>query len=191
MGRIAALFILSAASVFAGAGTPAPGRSTPSDEVRDDITSTITTSDEAEIGAVVDAMYASISGPIGVPRDWQRFERAFTDAAQLIGYFSAPGEELVVRQWTPDVFREQIGPFLVETGVVETETRRSIQHFGHIAHVFSTYRAVFTDGEATSVTGINSFQLIKTERGWKIQSLIWQQASEVLPLPREYAAETD
>jgi hypothetical protein len=60
--------------------------------------------------------------------------------------------------------------------------------YGNLAQVWSAYegRTGSADGPVF-VTGINSFQLVKTENGWKVFSILWQAANDKLPVPADLA----
>jgi len=130
--------------------------------------------DEEEIGAVVDEMYAMISGPAG-PRDWSRQDKCFLPDARQ------------VRTWVDDQGRPQkLGMGLAEyeanttsffnaNPFYEVETSRRIDVFGNMAHVWSGYEAR-TSPEAADVErrGINSIQLFRDpDKGWRIIHMIW------------------
>ena len=38
------------------------------------------------------------------------------------------------------------------------------------------------------VRGINSFQLVKVDGEWKVDTILWQPASDTLPVPADLAA---
>jgi hypothetical protein len=131
-------------------------------------------SDEAQIGAVIDEMYAMISGPAG-PRDWSRQANCFLPEARQ------------VRTWVDDQGRpqklgmslaeyaENTQPFFTANDFFEFETARRIDLFGNIAHVWSAYEARRTpDEDPPERRGINSIQLFRhPDEGWKIISMIW------------------
>jgi len=131
-------------------------------------------SDEQAIGAVIDEMYAMISGPKG-PRDWSRQAKCFLPEARQ------------VRTWVDDEGRPQklsmslaeysanTQPFFDANDFFEVETSRRIDLFGNIAHVWSGYEARRTpDEDPPERRGINSIQLFKDpDRGWRIIHMIW------------------
>ncbi len=131
-------------------------------------------SDEAAIGAVIDEMYAMISGPAG-PRDWSRQANCFLPDAHQ------------VRTWVDDQGRSQrmvmslgeyaanTSPFFAATPFYEVETSRRIDLFGNIAHVWSAYEARTSPDDAdVERRGINSIQLFRDpELGWRIIHMIW------------------
>jgi hypothetical protein len=88
---------------------------------------------------------------------------------------------------TPDEYAETAGASLEERGFFEVEIARTVEEWGQLAHVFSTYesRRNATD-EAPFARGINSFQLFNDGSRWWVVSIFWQQESPAAPIPAEY-----
>ena len=131
-------------------------------------------SDEQAIGAVIDEMYAMISGPAG-PRDWSRQANCFLpDAHQVRTWVDDEGrpQRMVM---SLDEYAANTSPFFAATPFYEVETSRRIDLFGNIAHVWSAYEARTSPDDAdVERRGINSIQLFRDpERGWRIIHMIW------------------
>ena len=130
--------------------------------------------DEAEIGAAIDEMYAMISGPKG-PRDWSRQANCFLpEARQVRTWVDEQGRPQKVSM-TLDEYSANTTPFFAENDFYEVETKRRIDRFGNMAHVWSHYEARRTpDEEPPERRGINSIQLFKDpDQGWRIVHMIW------------------
>jgi len=130
--------------------------------------------DEAEIGAAIDEMYAMISGPKG-PRDWSRQSNCFLpEARQVRTWIDEDGrpQKLIM---TLDEYQANTTPFFADNDFFEVETGRRIDLFGNIAHVWSNYEARGSlDDAEPERRGINSIQLFKdADRGWRIIHMIW------------------
>ena len=130
--------------------------------------------DEAEIGAAIDEMYAMISGPKG-PRDWSRQANCFLpEARQVRTWIDEDGrpQKLIM---TLDEYQANTTPFFADNDFFEVETGRRIDLFGNIAHVWSNYEARGSlDDAEPERRGINSIQLFKdADRGWRIIHMIW------------------
>ena len=130
--------------------------------------------DEEEIGAAIDEMYAMISGPAG-PRDWSRQANCFLpDAHQVRTWADEQGrpQRLVM---SLDEYSANTTPFFAEHDFYEVETSRRIDLFGNIAHVWSAYEARRSPDDAdVERRGINSIQLFRDrELGWRIIHMIW------------------
>ncbi|MEA3047821.1 MAG: hypothetical protein QOJ53_2153 [Sphingomonadales bacterium] len=135
--------------------------------------------DRAAIGAVVDEMYAMISGAKG-PRDWSRQANCFhAEARQIRTWVDADGRPACRIMSLADYARDTT-PFFAEHDFYEIETARRIDLFGNIAHVWSAYeaRAALDDAEPER-RGINSIQLFRDpDEGWRIVAMLWDNARE-------------
>lgn len=130
--------------------------------------------EESAIGAVVDEMYAMISGPRG-PRDWSRQANCFhPDAHQIRTWVDADGRA-TFRNMALDDYARDTAPFFAENDFFEIEIGRRIDVLGNIAHVWSAYEArTALDDAAPERRGVNSIQLFKDpDRGWRIMAMIW------------------
>jgi len=131
-------------------------------------------SDEAAIGAAVDAMYAMVSGPAG-PRDWSRQDEVFhPDARQMRTGVGADGTPWI-KVMTPQSYRADTADFFTATDFFEVEIARRIDVLGNMAHVWSLYEARNAPDDAKPERrGVNSIQLYRDETGaWRIISMIW------------------
>jgi hypothetical protein len=135
--------------------------------------------DRAAIGAIVEEMYAMISGPKG-PRDWSRQARCFhPEARQIRTWIGADGRPAMKIMSLADYARDTT-PFFAENDFHEIEIGRRIDLFGNIAHVWSAYEARTAPGDsAPERRGMNSIQLFKdAEAGWRIVAMIWDNERE-------------
>jgi hypothetical protein len=132
------------------------------------------TDEKAAIGAVVEAMYAMVSGPAG-PRDWSRQAEVFHPEARQM----RTGVDDAGRPWMKIMdqadYRSDTAAFFAANDFYEVEVARRIDVMGNMAHVWSLYEAYVEPGRATPERrGINSIQLYKDETGtWRIVSMIW------------------
>ena len=130
--------------------------------------------DEQAIGAVIEAMYAMISGPAG-PRDWSRQASCFLpDARQVRTWVDDDGRPAMKAMSLADYARDT-SPFFAANAFYEIETSRRIDLFGNIAHAWSGYEARTSPGDAEPERrGINSIQLFRhPDHGWRIVHMIW------------------
>jgi hypothetical protein len=142
--------------------------------------------DRAAIGAVVDEMYAMISGPAG-PRDWSRQAKCFHPAARQIRTSLDEIGRPVMKMMSLEQYARDTTPYFAANPFYEVEIGRRIDLFGNIAHVLSAYEARRSpdDGEPER-RGINSIQLFRTaEAGWRIVAMIWDNEREGVELPGE------
>ncbi len=132
------------------------------------------TAEHAAVGAVVDEMYAMISGPKG-PRDWSRQSNAFTaDARQMRTGVDADGRAWI-KIMSPADYARDVAAFFEANDFFEVEIARRIDLLGNIAQVWSLYEARTAPHDATPERrGVNSIQLFRDpDLGWRIVSMIW------------------
>ena len=130
--------------------------------------------DEETIGAIVDEMYAMISGPAG-PRDWSRNLNCFLpDARQVRTWVDDSGRPRM-KSMTLGEYARDTQPFFDTNNFYEVEISRRIDLFGNIAHVWSGYEARCSpDDSDPERRGINSIQLFRDpDLGWRIIHMIW------------------
>ena len=130
--------------------------------------------DEVEIGAVIDELYAMISGPAG-PRDWSRQENCFLPEARQVRTWVDEEGRATKKSMGLDDYSRDTSPFFAANDFYEVEAGRRIDIFGNIAHVWSSYEARRSPDDAdVERRGINSIQLFKdADRGWRIIHMIW------------------
>ena len=143
--------------------------------------------DEAAVQARIDAVYAVISGPVGEQRDWDAMRGMMAPNATLTPIGPNGPVPLSV-----DDYIERSEKILMDNGFHEVETGNRIEIYGNLAHVWSAYegRAGSHDGDIL-VTCINSFQLVKIDGDWKVNTILWQPAGPDLPVPADLAAAGD
>ena len=67
----------------------------------------------------------------------------------------------------------------------EREIRETTRIFGDVAQRFSHYRkSGVLDGTPFETHGMKSLQFVRTQDGWRISSLIWDDEREGLEIPR-------
>ena len=131
-------------------------------------------SDLEAIGAVVDEMYAMISGPAG-PRDWSRQANCFHPDARQIRTVIGPDGRAVMTIMGLDDYAANTTPFFAANPFYEVEIGRRVELFGNVAHVWSAYEArTAPDDDTPERRGINSIQLFNDpDLGWRIVAMIW------------------
>ena len=131
-------------------------------------------SDEEQIGAVIDEMYAMISGPAG-PRDWSRQKNCFLDEARQVRTAVDENGRPTMKMMGLEEYAANTTPFFAANAFYEIETARRIDVVGNMAHVWSNYEArTSLDDAEPERRGINSIQLFRDpDQGWRIISMIW------------------
>lgn len=146
--------------------------------------------DPADVGsldAILKALYDVISGPIGEARDWDRFRSLFIPEARLIPTGRGATGNAGYRVTTADGYIQANGQGLSDVGFTETEIARTVDTFGNVSHVFSTYESKFTrNGEPATARGINSIQLFDDGSRWWIVNIFWDSERPDNPIPAKY-----
>jgi hypothetical protein len=143
--------------------------------------------DVSSVDAIIAALYDVISGPAGQKRDWDRFRSLFAPGARLIPTGAPPGgpAQAVVR--TPTEYAQLAAPILERDGFFESEIGRSMDTFGRITQVFSTYDSKRTLADpAPFQRGINSIQLLNDGSRWWIITVYWDAERPDNPIPARY-----
>jgi len=140
--------------------------------------------EDGAIGAVIDALYAMVSGPAG-PRDWSRQLEVFHPDARQIRTGLGPDGEPWMTVMSPGDYQKDTEAFFDANNFFEVETARRIDRFGNIAHVWSRYEARTTpDAPHPERRGINSIQLCRDSAGrWRVIAMIWDNERPGLALP--------
>lgn len=167
----------SSASSAPAAGTTAAG--TPA-------TPTARAADVASIDAILKAAYDTISGPKGQQRDWDRLRSLFVPGARLIPTHTSKDGVTTARVLNVDEFIRIGDPNLRKNGFFEDEVHRTVQRFGNIAQVFSTYETRHEAGDKPFQRGINSIQLLFDGHRWWIVTIYWQGERPDLPIPKQF-----
>ena len=127
-------------------------------------------SEEFQIEATVLAVYNVLSGPAG-RRDWNRFEALFAPNAQI-----ATIEAGKITVLTPHDYAEGLKPVLNEKSLFEHPVSTRVQRDGDVAQVWTAFEGrAAANQEKPDARGVESFQLVRTDGTWKVQSLLRQQ----------------
>jgi len=142
--------------------------------------------DVKSIDAIVAALYDVISGPAGQKRDWDRMKSLFVPGARLIPT-AASTTGTTARVLDVDGYIQRASATLERDGFFEREVARTMEAFGNIAHVFSTYESRHTLADPTPFArGINSIQLMKDGDRWWVVTVYWDAERPGNPIPSQY-----
>ncbi len=137
-------------------------------------------SDVESVDAIVNAYYDVISGPAGYEYDAERDASLHAPDA-VITRLTADGlgnrHDLAAEQATV--------PAVYEEAFFEVEINRVVEHYGNMAHVWSTYEIRGAPDADATASGLNSLSLYRAEGRWWIAS--WStQLVEDGDLPERY-----
>lgn len=143
--------------------------------------------DVVSVDAILAALYGTISGPAGAPRDWTRLRSLFAPGSHLVAVGPAPEGGFRARTMSVDDYIARVAPVFAKTGFYEREAARTSDTFGQVAQVFSTYESRHAPEDATPFQrGINSVQLYHDGKRWWILNLVWRAEDDKLALPERY-----
>jgi hypothetical protein len=143
--------------------------------------------DVASMDAIMNAVYAVISGPAGQPRDWDRLRSLFVPGARLIPAHTGKDGVTMTRVLSVEDYIRLGEPIVRKEGFFEREVHRTVDRFGNIAQVFDTYESRHAADDARPFQrGINSFQLLFDGHRWWIVTIYWQAERPDLPIPKKY-----
>lgn len=137
--------------------------------------------DVSSIDNIVNAVYNVISGPAG-ERDWNRFRSLFHPDA----YMGATTPKKEFRKFGPEEYIKNNAPFFKEHSFYEKEISRTVNQFGNIAQVFTTYEFEAGTTPPMKQRGINSIELVNEKGRWWVMSISWEDESAALPIPKQY-----
>jgi hypothetical protein len=141
--------------------------------------------DVSSIDSIVSALYQTISGPVGAPRQWTRFYSLLDPAARLIPTGCDTAGNCRRRVLTPEQYQEGSDSLLRAWGFHERALVNKVEHFGNIAHVFSSYASYRRDETTPFSRGINSIQLFWDGHRWWVLSVFWDSERMGNALPGE------
>lgn len=73
-----------------------------------------------------------------------------------------------------------------DRGFAESGVSNTIEQYGDIGHVLSTYEKHIWGDTQVRGRGINSFQMVRKDGRWWITSLIWDEETGAGPVPAKY-----
>ena len=144
--------------------------------------------DVRSIDAILHAKYDVMSGPAG-PRDWKRFYSLFIPSGgRLIRTRRmAPDSTPRVTVVTPQEYAREAGEYLSKNSFYEKEIALSVDTFGAVTQIFSTYESRrATDDPQPFARGIDAFQLFNDGKRWYIVTIYWDDERSGNLIPARY-----
>jgi hypothetical protein len=135
---------------------------------------TAASDDAATIDGLMRALYDTISGPAGAPRDWSRLFALYAPHARLVPVRATADGDVTVESLDVAAYVESRAPFFAAHAFHELELERTVTRYGALAHVWSTYEARATPDGPPLFRGANSLQLLRQGGRWWVLSVAWQ-----------------
>jgi len=141
--------------------------------------------DVSTIEGIVKASYETISGGVGVPRQWGRDRTLFAPSVQYVSLSKSREGEVRARTSDYQKYLNESDGFLVKEGFTEVELGQEIKRFANVATVLSSYEGrIQSTGKVEVVTrGVNIFSLYFDGKRWWIQTMMWDEESPENPIP--------
>lgn len=146
-------------------------------------------SDVTSPEAIVTALYETVQRPPGGRYQWDRLRSLVLPQAWFVPNTEQTGGTF--RMMTVEEFISWVdgqttigGPS--DKGFQEEEVFKSVERYGDIAQVFSTYQKHFWNDDQILGRGINSIQLVWREGRWWVVSVIWDEENGGGPIPPRY-----
>jgi hypothetical protein len=145
--------------------------------------------DVSSIDSIVKALYAVISGPAGMERNWSRAKSLFIPDIRMISTSPNKAGQPNVRMITFQDYVDRVSVAVQKQGFFESEIKRSVRQFGNVAQVFTSYQIRHELKGDVVVMGVNALQLYFDGQRWWIASVVWDTDRPGNPLPKELAPE--
>jgi hypothetical protein len=140
--------------------------------------------DVGTIEGIVMASYETISGGVGVARQWGRDRTLFDPNSRSVAiHVDAKTGAIKTESMTEQDFADRSDASLVKDGFTERELKHVIKRFGNVATVLSSY-----EGSASGKVlerGVNIFQLYFDGKRWWILSMVWDEERPGNPIPAD------
>ncbi|HKK28416.1 MAG TPA: hypothetical protein VKB18_10065 [Gemmatimonadota bacterium] len=138
--------------------------------------------------ALVRADLESISGDVGVPRQWGRDLSLYDGHAYFVSAENDPKTgQVALERSTPREYAERNDAGLVESGFMEHEIAHKTFRFGNVATVVSSYETHIGKTGAVS-RGVNIYQTYFDGERWWILSIVWDAERPDNPIPAELSS---
>jgi hypothetical protein len=136
--------------------------------------------------AIVKADYESISGGVGVPRQWARDLALYDPNARYISVYREPKTGQLT-PWTPtqQEYVDEADAHLVSVGFIERELAHKTYRFGNIATVLSSFEGREQSTGKVLYRGVNIYQLYFDGKRWWISSSACDGEHNINPIPPE------
>jgi hypothetical protein len=143
--------------------------------------------DDAAIDTLVARLYAAFRTRDGALPPVDTLREVFLPDALIVKAVGPVPEVFDVTRFIETRRAILTGGALVDFDEWELDART--RRTGHVAHRWSLYRKVGRhDGVAFDLRGVKSLQCVPTPDGWRIASLLWDDARDGLSLPECWPA---
>ena len=136
--------------------------------------------------SIVLADYDSISGGIGVPRQWGRDKSLMDPHARFVDVLTDPKTgAITAKSIDAQEFTDAFDDSAVKGGFTEHELAHVTHKYGNVATVLSSYEGKFQSTGKVATRGVNIYQLYFDGKRWWILSVVWEEERPGNPIPPE------
>lgn len=149
--------------------------------------------DVATPEALLAAVYDTFQRAPGENINWDRFRSLYAPGAVLIpNVEQTDGEWRIMSveefvEWIEGIFAEHspIGS-PEDHGLAEDEIHATMERYGDVVQVMSTYERHPYDSDVIDGRGINAMTLVQNDGRWWIVAVAWDEESGAGPIPARY-----
>jgi hypothetical protein len=142
--------------------------------------------DVSTIERIVKASYETISGGVGVPRQWARDRTLYDPNMRFVSVDKDPKTgKVTTSSGTEQDYADHTDAYFLKVGFTERELAQTIHRFGNIASVLSSYESRELASNKIVDRGVNIFQLYYDGQRWWILSIVWDEERPDNPIPPE------
>ncbi len=142
--------------------------------------------DVSTIERIAKASYETISGGVGVPRQWGRDRTLYDPNMRFVSVDQDPKSgKVTTSSGTEQEYADHTDAYFVKVGFTERELAHTIHRFGNIATVLSSYESKELASNKIVDRGVNIFQLYYDGQRWWILSIVWDEERPGNPIPPE------
>ena len=149
---------------------------------------TASDNDVKTIPGIVHAFYAAISAPAGGQLDRNRLQSLFAPGGRIvISLAPREGHPADVLYVSPLEYAASSDQQTKTEGFFDRNPANAIEHFGVMAHVYSTYESRAHENDAQpEARGVKSFELLNSNNRWYIVQVYWDAERPGNPLPTHF-----
>jgi hypothetical protein len=121
---------------------------------------TVKGEDVASPEAIVQADYESISGGVGVPRQWRRDHTLYDSHARFVSFTQDRKTGAIQKLSTGEQeFADDSNEMMVKEGFMEHELAHIVHRYGNVATVLSSYEGKLSSTGKVITRGVNIYQV--------------------------------
>jgi len=141
---------------------------------------------DVTLESIVKADYESISGGVGVPRQWGRDLSLYDPHAWTVALSTDPKTGAITTwSFNEQEYADASDADFVREGYTERELGHIIHRYGNVATVLSSYEGKSSLTGKVSSRGVNIYQLYFDGKRWWILSIVWDEERPGNPIPPE------